>query len=183
MHEPRTILCGEGVDSVVPQLYGWHTRARLHWPAGVTHSSDLSSTHKARELLLVSLEVEALDRMRDTEEGMEFYLACSDGGRAEALWKGHPGKSYKGSFLSQWWCCPWASWGWTLHTEDPHSQSVSVYSGQEILYTAGNSNLTNVGQLAHPGEPPPLNFTWLQVGKQRSSILLGCGGSSRLIPT
>lgn len=65
------------------------------------HTSDLSSTHKARELLLVSLELEALDGMRDTAAGMElFYLACSDGGRAEALWKGHPGKSYKGNFLS-----------------------------------------------------------------------------------
>lgn len=57
-----------------------------------------------------------------------------------------------------------------------------AYSGKGTLaaslHTAGNSIPTRVGQLAHPGKPPPLNLSRLQVVKQRPSLLPGCGASS-----
>lgn len=122
--------------------------------------------------------------MRDTIEGMElFYLAPALMG----VGLSHSGKATQVSLTRAIppppvWYCPWASCGWAQHMEDPRTQPSSAYSGQGTLHPAGNSIPTSVGQLAHPRQAPPLNFTWLQVGKQRPSILPECGGSSRLSP-
>lgn len=159
------------------------TRARLHWPAGITPSSDLSSTPKQECCSgWPGSWCTGLTEGHNRGNGVVSLGTYSDGGGAEACWKGHPGKSNKDSFLFPQWYCPWASERWAQHMEDPQTQLCLVYSRQGTLYIAGNSIPTNVEQLAHPDETPPLNFTWPQAGKQRPSILPGCGGSSRLSP-
>lgn len=68
----------------------------LHWPAGLTPSSDLCSTHKARKLLLASLEIEA-------QNGMREWIVLAPvrySGKATQV------KSDKGHFLSLQWNSP-----------------------------------------------------------------------------
>ena len=64
---------------------------------------------------------------------------------------------------------PWASWEWALTLSLPLLSQVCSGKGTlaTTLHSAGSSIPTRVGQLAHPGKALPLNFSWLQVGKQR----------------
>lgn len=89
---------------------------------------------------------------------------------AEALWKGHQvsltrivSSSHNDTALGP--------ERWAQHMEDSHTQFCLVYSRQGTVYITGNGIPTNVEQLAHPDETPPVSFTWLQAGKQRPSIL------------
>lgn len=70
-----------------------------------------------------------------------------------------------------------------LHTKTSHSAFLSCLKctpGKELmailLHPAGNSIPTRVWQLAHPGQAPPLNFSWLHIEKQSPSAAVrpGC---------
>lgn len=104
-----------------------------------------------------------------------FYLAPADRAGAEALWKGHPGKSNKGSFLSHNSTAPGPPGGepYTavhtlrgLRTDDPHTQHSSpssVHSRQGThkatsLHKAGNRIPPRAGQGSRPTQARPLPY-------------------------
>lgn len=74
---------------------------------------------------------------------------------------------------------PWASWGRAITLSLPLLSQVCSGKGTlaTTLHSAGSSIPTRVEQLAHPGKALPLNFSWLQVGKQRVPPCLGVEGA------
>lgn len=153
----------------------------------VSPSSDLNSTHKARELLRTSLEVEAQkDAVREKMDGAVLTPALT-GTRLR-----HSGKTtctspirVISSLLSSAALGPPGGVHSSVHAPGGGTQRTLRLSlplkctlGEELTATS----LPSRKQHSHEGKAPPPNFSWLQAGKQKPSSLGVVGALGWMLP-